>query len=143
MLIGGVLLALLSQLRIVAVALSDSAAKALLCLLMPGYIILYGRRYETGLLKAWFAGVGFVVLGVGLMSVDTPRNVAPVAIPEVTAASTDGTGAQSRTVAPLSPERPKKRLANDECVRKCRALIKNGEVRAEVTQETCEARLCD
>ena len=69
-LMGGMLLAALSQLLIGLHAFTGSPLQGLFCFLVPMYIWAYARRHKVGrkLIAAWYTGIGLMVLGTVLLS---------------------------------------------------------------------------
>lgn len=70
-LFGGLLLAIVVQIRIVVLAFKRNLIQGLCCIFVPAYILFFAMREETRqprLLLLWAVGLVVFVIGVGLLS---------------------------------------------------------------------------
>lgn len=70
LIVGGLALAVLSQIFIGLYAFSGNPVKGIMCFVVPLYVWAYARRNPVGraLMSAWYAGIVALISGVVLSS---------------------------------------------------------------------------
>lgn len=69
-LMSGIVIALLGQLYASVMAFKVSIAKGILCLIVPGYLLVLGKKHGffTPSVRIWFGGVLLMAVGTVMLS---------------------------------------------------------------------------